>query len=138
MCDTVSELGVELSDDEVPGGTHWPELLSTCFQFVQSGQPALMESGLHILGNLAHYMATALKPHLTTLVQSLSACLSHTTREVQLASLRAAAYFIQVQCAGRVAKQHEINVTTEHLCSSIVAREPGRSWEAHTGHEAGL
>jgi len=95
VCDTVSELGAELSDDEAPSGTTWPELLSTCFQFVQSGQPNLMESGLLILGNLAHYMAASLKPHLATLVQSLGACLGHASREVQLAALRAAAYFIQ-------------------------------------------
>lgn len=100
VCDTVSELGAELSDDAAPGGTQWPELLPAMFQLVQSGQPGLMESGLTVFGNLAGVMAESLKPSLPGLIEALGACLGHASREVQLAALRATAYFIQVPAWG--------------------------------------
>jgi hypothetical protein len=62
VCDTVSELGVELVDDAVPGGTSWPELLPTMFSYVQSGSPPLMEAALVVLGSLSSYMIDTLKP----------------------------------------------------------------------------
>ena len=97
VCDTISELAAELYDE--PG---WPELVPFVFQCVQSGQEGLMESGLSIFANLAHYMSDAFKPHLATLVQVLAACLAHPTRDVQLAALRAVASFIQVRRATRL------------------------------------
>lgn len=66
------------------------------FQCVQSNNPSLMESALTIFGNLAGYMTDAFKPHLPALVQGLSMCLGHASSDVQLAALRAVAYFIQV------------------------------------------
>jgi hypothetical protein len=55
VCDTVSELGVTLSDDSAPGGTHWPELLPALNNCIQSGNPAMMEAGLSILGGFVSH-----------------------------------------------------------------------------------
>ncbi len=100
ICDTVSELGVELVDEAAPGGTHWPELLPAMFACVQSGVPILVECGLTVLGSVAAYMIDTLRPQLPAVVSGLAACLGHANADVQLAALNATAQFIQVRRLG--------------------------------------
>jgi hypothetical protein len=88
VCDAVSEVAVEAHEG-------WPELVPFLFQCVQSGQPGLMESALVIFSTLASCITDTLQPQLPTLVQVLTACITHPTRDVQLASLRAISNFIQ-------------------------------------------
>ena len=92
VCDTVSEVACEVFEE--PG---WPELVPFLFGCIGSAQPGLMESALVVFAALASYVSDALKPQLPALVQVLTACLSHATRDVQIAALRAISNFIQVR-----------------------------------------
>lgn len=91
VCDTVSEVAVEVSEAD----QGWPELVPFLFSCIQSGQPGLMESSLTVFATMASYMCDSLKQHLPTLVQILTACLGHQVRDVQLSALRTVSNFIQ-------------------------------------------
>ncbi|MEW5314066.1 MAG: hypothetical protein WDW38_005590 [Sanguina aurantia] len=90
ICDCVSELGAIEIDE--PG---WPELLPTLFQCVASANIGMQVSALSVFGDLAMYVGDSLKPQLPQLVQVLSHCLNHADSDIQLASLRAVASFIE-------------------------------------------
>ncbi|KAL6755245.1 armadillo-type protein [Haematococcus lacustris] len=130
--DTVAELGAELADEQLPGGTQWPELVPTMFSFVQSGVPVKMETGLSVLASLAHCMVTALQPQLGPLTAALGSCLSHADREVQLAALKATSNFIQAldEPAEREKLSPLIQPMLACLASSLNAGDEASAQEA--------
>ena len=119
MCDSVSEIAVEIfdevkvevmkslnkesEDDDVKNHTvqiflkenqGWPELLPFIFQCVQTGNPSHGESAFLVFDQLARYCMDMLIQYLGTIHGALSAGLSNPSLDVKIAAFTATSTFI--------------------------------------------
>jgi HEAT repeat protein len=93
VSDTISTLALVILGGE-EGGT-WEELLPFLMQCSQSEQPQHRESALNVFAQLSTYLGQMLLPHMDTMKQIFSSCLSDASDGgVRMAALKAACNFL--------------------------------------------